>query len=285
MKLAFIGLGVMGYPMAGHLTKMGHDVTVYNRTVEKAEQWSNEYSGHHTMTPAEAAQGADMVMLCVGNDDDVRSVVYGDTGVLAGMQAGTVLIDHTTASSELASELYDACAKQGVEFLDAPVSGGQAGAENGQLTIMVGGNQSTFDRAKDVLASYGKKVTRLGDAGSGQRCKMVNQLCIAGILQGLSEGIRLAKASGLDIDTVVEVLSGGAAQSWQLENRARTMAKGEFDFGFAIDWMRKDLAICFAEAERLGIDLPLAHMVDGYYEELQQMGGSRWDTSALIKRL
>lgn len=285
MKTAFIGLGVMGYPMAGHLLRAGHSVTVYNRTVERAQRWQAEYSGEMASVPVAVGDGADYVMLCVGNDDDVRSVVYGPQGALAGMAPGSVLIDHTTTSAVLAGELAEACAEVGVSFMDAPVSGGQAGAGQGILSIMVGGEQADFDRALPVLQSYGKTITRLGPVGSGQHCKMVNQICIAGLLQGLAEGIRFAQAAGLDVATVVEVLRGGAGQSWQLENRALTMAEGHFDFGFALDWMRKDLGICLEEARHLGLELPVAGLVDGFYAELQARGLGREDTSALIKRL
>ena len=283
--VAFVGLGVMGYPMAGHLARAGYPVSVYNRNPSRALAWCEAFSGRRAATPAEAAAGADFVMSCVGNDDDVRAVLEGPQGVLAGIGAGAVVIDHTTTSASLAEELADACGRRGVGFLDAPVSGGEAGAQRGQLSIMVGGPAALVERARPVLSSYGRTITRVGEAGFGQRCKMVNQICIAGILQGLAEGLQLALASGLDIDAVVEVVGGGAAQSWQLDNRARTMARGEFDFGFAIDWMIKDLGICLAEAARLHIDLPLTRLVESYYEELQTRGLGRCDTSALIRRL
>jgi 3-hydroxyisobutyrate dehydrogenase-like beta-hydroxyacid dehydrogenase len=285
VNVAFIGLGVMGYPMAGHLLRAGHQVVVYNRNPARAAQWQTEYGGGTAPTPRQAAMDANFAMLCVGNDDDVRAVVYGDDGVLAGMAAGSVLVDHTTTSAVLAQELAIAAAAVGVGFIDAPVSGGQAGAQNGTLSIMAGGDAEVFAQAQPVLASYGRSMTLLGPAGSGQRCKMVNQVCIAGLLQGLAEGISLAQAANLDIETVVEVLSGGAAQSWQLENRGESMAQGRFDFGFALDWMRKDLGICLEEADRLNLELPVARLVDGFYAQLQQAGMGRSDTSALIALL
>ncbi|AJQ94941.1 NAD(P)-dependent oxidoreductase [Gynuella sunshinyii] len=285
MKVSFIGLGVMGYPMAGHLAEKGHEVTVYNRTVSKSHCWVEQYSGGYAATPAQAVIDADQVFMCVGNDDDVRSVVYGEHGVLAGMKPGAILVDHTTTSAVLAEELNQAANEKQLRFLDGPVSGGQAGAENGVLTVMMGGEPADFSAVEGTIKSYAKKVTLLGAAGSGQRCKMVNQLCIAGIVQGLSEAIKFAQHAELDIKTVVEVLSGGAAQSWQLDNRALTMAEGKFDFGFAIDWMRKDLGFCFEEAEKMGLKLPLARMVDGFYQQLQQQGDNRLDTSSLIKLL
>ncbi|MEM8767888.1 MAG: NAD(P)-dependent oxidoreductase [Pseudomonadota bacterium] len=284
-RTAFIGLGVMGYPMAGHLKAAGHEVTVYNRTAPKAERWQSEHGGTSEATPREAASGAGVVMLCVGNDDDVRSVVYGDDGVLAGMGAGTVLVDHTTASADLARELAEACAAQEVGFLDAPVSGGQAGAENGQLTIMVGGDAATFERAVPVLDCFAKSVRLMGPAGAGQLTKMVNQICIAGVLQGLSEGLHFAEQAGLDIGAVVDVISKGAAQSWQMENRHETMAAGEFEFGFAVDWMRKDLDITLRTGRSLDARLPLTALVDQFYADVQSYGGGRWDTSSLIQRL
>ncbi len=285
MKLAFIGLGVMGFPMAGHLQKAGHQVCVFNRTVEKAEAWARDFKGDWAKTPALAAKNADMVFVCVGNDNDVRSVVYGDNGVLSGMSENSILVDHTTTSAELAIELASKALEYKVGFLDAPVSGGQAGAENGALTIMVGGEKDIFNKAEPLMNVYGKKVALLGAAGAGQKCKMVNQICIAGIVQGLSEGIRFAQHAGLDIEQVKDVLKNGAAQSWQLENRALTMAENKFDFGFAIDWMRKDLGICFDEANKIGAELPVAKLVDEYYAQLQQKGENRSDTSVLIKRL
>jgi len=285
MKISFIGLGVMGFPMAGYLSKNGHDVSVFNRTTAKAESWVAKHGGHFGLTPKDTAKDSEMVMLCVGNDDDVREVISGDQGVIHSMKPGSVLIDHTTASAELALEMAALCQSKGIAFIDAPVSGGQAGAENGQLTIMCGGAEADFERALPVMACFGKKVTLMGESGQGQKTKMVNQLLIAGLLQGLSEGIQFAVKSGLDIDKVIDVISGGAAQSWQLENRAKTMAEGKFDFGFAIDWMRKDLAICFDEAEKIGVDTPVAKMVDQFYRELQEQGFNRDDTSSLIKRL
>lgn len=284
-RVAFIGLGVMGYPMAGHCQSNGLATQVYNRTVAKAEQWAQEHGGTWAETPAQAANDAEVVLICVGNDDDVRAVFYGDDGVLSAVSAGTLVIDHTTTSAELAQELGEAVRAKGGDFLDAPVSGGQAGAENGQLSIMVGGSEAAFAKAEAVFQCYGKVWQRLGEQGAGQRCKMVNQICIAGLLQGLSEGLALAQKSGLDIPTVKSVLAGGAAQSWQLENRAETMAKDEFDFGFAIDWMVKDLGYALEEAQRQGLTLPVAEQVKGYYQELQTQGMNRCDTSVLIRRL
>lgn len=286
MKLAFIGLGVMGGPMARHLAAKGHEVTVYNRTAAKAAAWVAANGGKAADTPREAAVGADMVMVCVGNDDDVRSVIYGADGVLAGVKKGGIIVDHTTASATLARELAARCSEHGVGFIDAPVSGGQAGAENGQLSVMCGADdEAVFERAYPVLMSYAKICKRLGNAGSGQLAKMVNQICIAGIAQGLSEGLNLALAAGLDPDALVEVISQGAAGSWQMNNRARTMVRNEFNFGFAVEWMRKDLAICLEEAQRLGVDLPITKMVNDFYGEVVEMGGRRWDTSSLIARL
>ena len=285
MKVAFVGLGVMGYPMAGHLKKAGHDVTVYNRTTARADAWVAQHKGQRALTPAAAAVGAEMVFVCVGNDDDVRSVVVGENGILSGLKPGTVIVDHTTASAHLAVEVATASAAQGVGFLDAPVSGGQAGAENGVLTIMVGGTQPDFDRAEPVMAAFGRTVKRMGDSGQGQKTKMVNQLFIAGLIQSLAEGISFAQKSGLDVNEVIDVIKGGAAQSWQLENRGPTMGQGKFDFGFAIDWMRKDLGICFEEGARIGADMPVAKMVDQFYAELQAQGHNRDDTSSLIRRL
>ena len=285
MKLAFLGLGVMGYPMAGHLKKNGHDVTVYNRTAAKAKAWAGEYGGSFKETPAEAASGADIVFMCVGNDHDVREVATSAKGALAGMRKGAILADHTTASAEVARELYDAAKSKGLAFLDAPVSGGQAGAQNGKLTIMVGGDLEPFKVVEPVMAHYGRAVTLMGPAGSGQLTKMVNQICIAGIVQGLSEGLNFAVRAGLDGRKVIDVISKGAAQSWQMENRGTTMLEGKFDFGFAVDWMRKDLAICFAEARRNGASLPVSALVDQFYARIQERGGKRWDTSALIHLL
>lgn len=284
LTVAFIGLGVMGYPMAGHCVKAGFQVRVFNRTHAKAEKWTKEFGGEAFRTPREAAETADIILLCVGNDDDVRSVVYGDDGVLAGVSANTLLVDHTTTSAELARELNSACLENQVGFLDAPVSGGQAGAEHGQLSIMVGGSEENFKRADAVFSAYGNTWQWLGDAGSGQLCKMVNQVCIAGVLEGLSEGLALASKAGLDLLTVQKVLAGGAAQSWQLENRAHTMAEGKYDFGFAIDWMVKDLGYCLDEAASHGLQLPNAQQVIDYYKALQQEGHNRDDTSALFRR-
>ena len=285
-KVAFIGLGVMGYPMAGHLAKRGgHDVTVYNRTAAKAAKWVAEHGGKSAATPKAAAGGADFVFTCVGNDDDLRSVVFGPDGILAGMKSRAILVDNTTASAIVARELHAAGKTKGVAFLDAPVSGGQAGAENGQLTVMVGGDQVAFDKAKPVIDAYAKMVGHMGPVGSGQLTKMVNQICIAGVVQGLAEGIHFAKRAGLDVDKVIGVISKGAAQSWQMENRHKTMNTGKFDFGFAVDWMRKDLAIALAEARGNGAKLPLSALVDQFYAEVQAMGGKRWDTSSLIALL
>lgn len=275
----------MGYPMAGHLKTAGHDVAVYNRTASKASQWVAQYQGRSGDTPAEAATGAQLVMLCVGNDDDVRAVVYGEDGVLAQMQPGSVLIDHTTASADLARELAAACAAKGIGFLDAPVSGGQAGAQNGALTIMLGGEAADFQRVEPVLRHYAKSARLLGPAGSGQLAKMVNQICIAGVVQGLAEALHFAKCAGLDAKAVLEVISKGAAQSWQMENRGSTMVDGQFDFGFAVDWMRKDLSITLNEARRNGAQLPVTALVDQFYAEVQALGGNRQDTSSLIRRL
>jgi 3-hydroxyisobutyrate dehydrogenase len=285
-KVAFLGLGVMGYPMAGHLkTKGGHEVTVYNRTAAKAEQWVAKFGGKSAKTPKAAAAGQDFVMCCVGNDDDLRQVTLGAEGAFAGMTKGAVFVDHTTASAEVARELYAAATKNGFGCIDAPVSGGQAGAENGVLTVMCGGDRAVFDRAKPVIDSYARACNLMGAPGSGQLAKMVNQICIAGLVQGLSEGLHFAKRAGLDIETLVATISKGAAQSWQMENRYKTMAEGKFDFGFAVDWMRKDLGICLAEARRNGAHLPVTALVDQFYSEVQKMGGRRWDTSSLIARL
>lgn len=283
--VAFVGLGAMGYPMAGHQTRAGFTTTVYNRTPAKAEAWAAQFGGNQASTPALAAAGASVVCLCVGNDDDVRSVVYGDNGVLASMAAGSVLIDHTTASAELARELNAACQEQGIGFLDAPVSGGQAGAENGQLTIMVGGSDPDFERALPFMEPYAKAVRLMGPAGAGQLTKMVNQICIAGVVQGLSEALHFADKAGLDGLAVIDAISKGAAQSWQMENRHATMIEGKFDFGFAVDWMRKDLAIALKAGGDFGASLPLTALVDQFYADIQNMGGGRWDTSSLIQRL
>ena len=283
--IAFLGLGVMGYPMAGHLAAAGLEVRVYNRTGAKAERWVAEHGGSAHATPAEAAAGAEIVFACVGNDDDLREVVLGESGAFAGMGEGTVLVDHTTASAAVARELAALGAERGVAFLDAPVSGGQAGAENGALTVMVGGSADAFERVRPHVEHMAKSVRRLGESGAGQLCKMVNQICIAGLVQGLSEGLHFAEAAGLDAREVVEVISKGAAQSWQMENRYETMLDGYFEHGFAVDWMRKDLSICLDEARRNGSRLPVAALVDQFYAEVQAMGGGRWDTSALIARL
>ncbi len=285
MKLAFLGLGVMGYPMAAHLAKAGHDVTVYNRTALKAEAWANEHKGRYRPSPAEAVEGADIVFMCVGNDDDVRAVATGPKGAFAGMKKGAILADHTTASAEIAREMEREAKEKGLGFLDAPVSGGQAGAVNGKLTIMVGGAEASFRVAEPVMRHYGQAVTLMGPAGSGQLTKMVNQIMLAGLIQGLSEGINFAIRAGLDAKQVAGVIGKGAAQSWQLDNRATTMIDGKFDFGFAVDWMRKDLGICLAEARRNKSALPVAALVDQFYARVQERGGSRWDTSSLIHLL
>jgi len=284
-KVAFIGLGVMGYPMAGHLVKAGHSVTVWNRSGEKADKWVAQHGGNRAATPREAAAGAEFVMACVGNDDDLRSVVYGADGILAGLGKGCVFVDHTTASADVAREIGEKAKAAGQGFIDAPVSGGQAGAENGQLTIMCGGDQPTYDKVKPVIQAYAKMQNLMGATGSGQLTKMMNQICIAGLVQGLSEALAFGRASGLDLTKAVEVISKGAAGSWQMDNRHKTMIEGKFDYGFAVDWMRKDLGICLAEARRNGSSLPVAAMVDQFYAEVQQMGGKRWDTSSLIARL
>jgi 3-hydroxyisobutyrate dehydrogenase len=284
MKVSFIGLGVMGYPMAGHLARAGHDVTVYNRTAAKAQEWAKEYGGKAVATPAEAAQGAEIVFACVGRDADLREVTLGRDGAFAAMVKGGVFVDHTTASATIARELAEAAKKGGFEFVDAPVSGGQAGAVNGKLTIMCGGDEAAYAKAEPVMACYARQSRRLGPAGSGQLTKMVNQICIAGILQGLSEGFSLARAAGLDIEAVEEVISKGAAQSWQMENRTKTMAAGHYDHGFAVEWMRKDLGICLDEARRAGLSLPLTALVDQFYADVENLGGKRWDTSSLFAR-
>ena len=276
-KLAFLGLGVMGYPMAGYLAKAGHEVTVYNRTAAKAEAWAGEHGGASAPTPAEAARGAEFVMACVGNDDDLRAVCLGEEGAFAGMDEGTVFVDHTTVSAAVTRELYDAAEAGGIAFVDAPVSGGQAGAENGQL--------AAYDRAEPVIAAYAKACRRLGESGAGQMTKMVNQICIAGLVQGLSEGLHFAQKAGLDGAAVVDVISGGAAGSWQMANRYETMLADQFEHGFAVDWMRKDLAICLKTADEVGASLPVTALVDQFYKDVQKLGGGRWDTSSLIKRL
>ncbi|WP_288900853.1 NAD(P)-dependent oxidoreductase [uncultured Sneathiella sp.] len=284
-KAAFIGLGVMGYPMAGFLQKAGYETTVYNRTGAKAEKWVAEYGGAHAATPAKAAEGANFVMVCVGNDDDLRSVVLGENGILATMKAGSIFVDHTTASAEVARELAAVAKEKGVGFVDAPVSGGQAGAENGVLTVMCGGAQADFDRASKPIDAYARACMLMGDVGAGQLTKMVNQICIAGVVQGLSEGIHFAEQAGLDAEKVIEVISKGAAQSWQMENRYKTMIANKFDYGFAVDWMRKDLGICLKTGDQIGASLPNTALVDQYYADVQNMGGNRWDTSSLITRL
>jgi len=285
-KVAFLGLGVMGYPMAGHLkNKGGHEVTVYNRSAEKAQKWVAQFGGKSAATPKAAAEGQDFVMCCVGNDNDLREVTLGANGAFAGVGKGKVFVDHTTASAEIARELYAAAKKGGFEFVDAPVSGGQAGAENGVLTVMCGGDAEPFGRAEKVIAAYAKACNLMGAPGSGQLAKMVNQICIAGLVQGLAEGIHFAKKSGLDIEKLIATISKGAAQSWQMENRYKTMAAGKFDFGFAVDWMRKDLSICLGEARKNGANLPVAALVDQFYSQVQKMGGKRWDTSSLIALL
>ena len=284
-KAAFIGLGVMGYPMAGHLAAKGFDVAVYTRNAAKAEAWGTEHGGSVHATPAAAATGVDFVFTCVGNDDDLRSVVLGEAGAFAGMKPGAVLIDHTTTSAAVARELHAVASVQGLGFLDAPVSGGQAGAENGALTIMDGGDQATFERARPAMACFGKTVMAMGPPGSGQLTKMVNQICIAGLVQGLAEGLNFALRAGLDAKRAVEAISGGAAQSWQMDNRAQTMIDGSFDFGFAVDWMRKDLGICLDEADRNGARLPATALVDQFYKHVQAQGGNRLDTSSLMKLL
>tara|TARA_B110000014_G_C20124600_1_gene598015 strand:+ start:861 stop:1751 length:891 start_codon:yes stop_codon:yes gene_type:complete len=284
-KTAFIGLGVMGYPMAGFLAKAGHKVTVYNRTTVKAEKWVKEYCGEFALTPAEAAKKADYIFACVGNDDDLRSVTIGDNGAFSGMSPGTVFIDHTTASAKVALQLADVAQKQECAFLDAPVSGGQAGAENGVLTVMVGGDKKSFEKTKPLINNYAKMIKLLGPVGYGQLTKMVNQICIAGTVQGLAEGIHFAKAVGLDVEKVIETISKGAAQSWQMENRYKTMNDSFFDYGFAVDWMRKDLGIALEEGRVNKAHLPVTALVDQFYSEVQALGGSRWDTSSLIARL
>ncbi|MGS0675246.1 NAD(P)-dependent oxidoreductase [Shewanella sp. 125m-1] len=284
-KVGFIGLGVMGYPMAGHLAKHGHQVTVYNRTEAKAQAWAKEFAGEYQTSPRAAAQGQEIVFVCVGNDDDLRQVTLGDNGALAGMIAGSILVDHTTASADVAREIAVAAKAHNIGFMDAPVSGGQAGAENGVLTVMAGGEQVTFDTAKPVIDAYARCAELLGDVGAGQLTKMVNQICIAGVVQGLAEGLHFARSAGLDGEKVVEVISHGAAQSWQMENRYQTMWKGDYDFGFAVDWMRKDLGIALEEARRNGSHLPLTALVDQFYSELQGIGGKRWDTSSLMAKL
>jgi 3-hydroxyisobutyrate dehydrogenase-like beta-hydroxyacid dehydrogenase len=284
-KVAFIGLGVMGHHMAGHLKSGGHDVTVYNRTAAKAEAWVKEHGGASAATPRAAAEGCDIVFCCVGNDNDLRGVVLGDDGIFAGMKTGATLVDNTTASANVARELYDEAGSRGLDFIDAPVSGGEAGAQNGALTVMCGGDQDVFDAVRPVIDCYARAVTLLGPVGSGQLTKMVNQICIAGLLQGLSEAMNFGSRAGLDMDKVLDVISKGAAQSWQMENRGNTMCRGEFEFGFAVDWMRKDLSICLEEAENNGARLPATALIDQFYAQVQARGGKRWDTSSLMHLL
>ncbi|MBE9635558.1 NAD(P)-dependent oxidoreductase [Salipiger mangrovisoli] len=284
-KCAFLGLGVMGYPMAGHMTKAGHEVTVYNRTAAKADKWVSDFGGKMAATPREAAEGAEFVMACVGNDDDLRAVCLGADGAFAGMGEGAVFVDHTTVSSMVTRELWEVAKDNGFGFVDAPVSGGQAGAENGQLVVMCGGDQGDYDMAAPVIDAYAKLCKRIGDSGAGQLCKMVNQICIAGLVQGLSEGLAFAEKAGIDGRAVVEVIGGGAAGSWQMVNRYETMLDDKFEHGFAVDWMRKDLGICLATGNEIGAPLPVTALVDQFYKDVQKMGGGRWDTSALIKRL
>jgi 3-hydroxyisobutyrate dehydrogenase-like beta-hydroxyacid dehydrogenase len=285
MRVAFVGLGVMGYPMAGYLVKAGHEVTVYNRTTEKADRWCAEHGGTRADAPGQAAANAEIVFACVGNDDDVRAVILGDDGILSSIPDGSIIVDHTTASAVVAREVAAAAATKNVGFLDAPLSGGQAGAENGQLTIMVGGDPEDYERALPVMDCYAKAMTLIGPVGSGQLAKMVNQICIAGVVQGLSEGLHFAKRADLDVAKVIEAISKGAAQSWQMENRWETMIAGEFEHGFAVEWMRKDLGIALAEADSNGARLDMTKLVDGYYAEVQELGGNRYDTSSLIARL
>ena len=284
-NIAFLGLGVMGYPMAGHLVRKGHQVTVYNRTADKADRWASDHDGRQQPTPRQAAEGAEFVMACVGNDDDLRQVCLGPDGAFAGMSKGAVFVDHTTVSAQVTRELAEAAAKAGIGYVDAPVSGGQAGAENGQLSVMCGGAQDDFDRAAPVIEAYAKICRLMGDVGAGQMTKMCNQIAIAGLVQGLSESLAFAQKAGLDVSQVVEVISQGAAGSWQMVNRHKTMDEGKFDHGFAVDWMRKDLGICLATGDQIGASLPVTALVDQFYKDVQKMGGGRWDTSALIARL
>lgn len=285
IKVAFLGLGVMGYPMAGHLVRAGHDVTVYNRTASKAQAWTQEFDGQAAPTPRQAVQDADMVFACVGNDDDLRSITLGEEGAFEGMKPGSVFIDHTTASAAVARELYAAAQARSLHFVDAPVSGGQSGAVNGVLTVMCGGDEAIFERVQPVIANTAKAVTLMGPSGAGQLCKMVNQICVAGILQGLAEAVAFGSTAGLDMKKVLGVISKGAAQSWQMENRGATMVEDRFDFGFAVDWMRKDLGLVLDEARRNGAQVPTTALIDQFYADVQAMGGGRWDTSALIRRL
>jgi 3-hydroxyisobutyrate dehydrogenase-like beta-hydroxyacid dehydrogenase len=284
-KVAFLGLGVMGFPMAGHLALAGHDVVVFNRSAAKAQAWTGEFKGASAATPREAAAGRELVFCCVGNDDDLRSVVLGPDGAFAGMKPGAIFVDHTTASADVARELYAQAKKAGLQFVDAPVSGGQAGAQNGMLTVMCGGDAAAFEAAKPVAMAFSRAFTLLGGAGAGQLAKMVNQIAIAGLVQGLSEAISFGQKAGLDMTQVLEVIGKGAAQSWQMDNRGKTMIEGKFDYGFAVDWMRKDLGLCLGEAKRNGARLPVTALVDQFYADVQAMGGKRWDTSSLITRL
>ena len=288
-KVAFLGLGVMGYPMAGHLAAAGHSVSVYNRTTAKAEAWAQEFAAtgkaSFAATPKEAVKDAEYVFCCVGNDDDLRSVILGEHGAFAGMGANTILVDHTTASAQVARELYEKALSLGLQFIDAPVSGGQAGAQNGQLTVMCGGDQEIFDEVRPVAMAFSRAFTLIGDSGAGQLAKMVNQICIAGLVQGLSEAVAFGQQANLDMNVVLDVISKGAAQSWQMENRGKTMVQGKFDFGFAVDWMRKDLGLVLDEAKRNGARVPVTALVDQFYGDVQQSGGARWDTSSLITRL
>ena len=285
LRIAFLGLGVMGYPMAGHLVRAGHQVTVYNRTLAKAEQWCAEYAGQMAATPAEAAQGMDIVLLCVGRDEDVRQVISGKQGALVGLQPGAIVVDHTTTSAQLARDMAAQLKPRGSAYIDAPVSGGQAGAQNGQLSILCGGEPDAYRRVEPILENYARAVTYLGQTGSGQLAKMVNQICIAGLLQGLAEGIYFGQQAGLDMPRVIAAISQGAAQSWQMQNRAQTMLENRYDFGFAVDWMCKDLGYCLQEAEKIHADLPVAQLVNEFYTRLQAMGGGRWDTSSLLRAL
>ncbi|MDP0562168.1 MAG: NAD(P)-dependent oxidoreductase [Candidatus Endonucleobacter sp. (ex Gigantidas childressi)] len=284
-SIAFIGLGVMGYPMAGYLARQGYETVVYNRTVRKSDRWLSEYPGVIAVTPEEASKGADIVFCCVGNDDNLRQVTIGPGGAFMGMKPGSIFVDHTTTSADIARELSEIAATRMLDFIDAPVSGGQAGAENGRLTIMCGGSEAVFNRVARVMKCYSKSIRLMGGVGSGQLTKMVNQICIAGIVQGLSEGLHFAKKTGLDVEAVVDVISKGAAQSWQMENRYKTMMTGDYNHGFAVDWMRKDLAICMKEAEKFGSALPLTALIDQFYKDIQVMGGGRWDTTSLLARL
>jgi len=284
-KISFIGLGVMGYPMAGHLKKNNYDVNVFNRTISKSEKWSKQYQGKYKLTPGDASKNSEIIFICVGNDNDLRDVMEGEKGILNNVEKNTVIVDHTTASANIAREYYSICKSKKLHFLDAPISGGQAGAENGKLSIMIGGDLEPYKRVKPVLSSYGKAVELIGESGSGQLTKMINQICIAGLVQGLSEALEFGKKSNLDMEKVIKVISKGAAQSWQMENRYRTMLDNKFDFGFAVDWMRKDLSICFEESKKNNAKLPITKIIDQYYSEIQKNEGNRWDTSSLISLL